>query len=253
MMAYCLYFLGQPLQAIGDANAAVNTAREVNFNAGEVFAVRILALTALELGEPANALEYALHALKMARVRGRNLSQMYALMAVARAHIGLQQPDQAREYLLEAYELGLERAHKIPQLQLVIAYIHSWLCFAHSLEQDWEHATECAIQALEIREANTNYHGWFFWGARNAEYRVLARAGVSRKRLERDLEHFQNVSHDNPRAELSALHAQATLEQAFGSNKSALRFLQQAHTLALELDMVMERLEIEREIAAIKK
>jgi DNA-binding SARP family transcriptional activator len=253
MIAYCRYFLGQPVQAISDANAAVVTSREVNFNAGEVFAVRILALTALELGEPANALEHALHALTMARVRGRNFSQIYALMAVARAQIGLQQPEQAREYLIEAYELGLERAHKIPQLQLITAYIHSWLCFAHSLEQDWERAAECALQALEIREANTDYHGWFFWGARNAEYRALAKSGISRERLERDLEHFQNASHENPRVELSVLHARATLEQALGSNKTALQFLQQAHVLALELGVVMERLEIEREIAEIKK
>jgi DNA-binding SARP family transcriptional activator len=253
MMAYCRYFLGQPIQAIDDANAAVVTSREVNFNAGEVFAVRILALTALELGEPANALEHALHALTMARVRGRNYSQIYALIAVARAHIGLQQPEQAREHLIEAYELGLERAHKIPQLQLITAYIHSWLCFAHSLEQDWKRAAECALQALEIREANTDYHGWFFWGARNAEYRALIRAGISRECLERDLEHFQNTSHENPRVELSVLHARATLEQALGSSKTALQFLQQAHVLALELGVVMERLEIEREMVEVKK
>jgi DNA-binding SARP family transcriptional activator len=253
MIAYCRYFLGQPVQAIDDANAAVNTAREVNFNAGEVFAVRILALTALELGEPANALEHALHALTMARARGRNFSQIYALMAVARAHIGLQQPEQAREHLIEAYELGLERARKIPQLQLITAYIHSWLCFAHSLEQDWKRAAECALQALEIREANTDYHGWFFWGARNAEYRALIRAGISRERLEQDLEHFQNGSHDNPRVELSVLHARATLEQALGSSKTALQLLQQAHVLTLELGVVMERLEIEREMAEVKK
>ncbi len=253
MMAYCRYFLGQPVQAIGDANAAVNTAREVNFNAGEIFAMRTLALTALELGEPANALEYATHALTMARVRGRNLSQIYALMAVARAHIGLQQPEQARENLIEAYALGLERAHKIPQLNLVTAYIHSWLCFAHSLEQDWKRAAECALQALEIREVNTGYHGWFFWGARNAEFQALARAGIPRERLERDLEHFQNGSHDNPRAKLSVLHARATLEREFGSAKTALKFWRAADTLALELGVVMERLEIKREIAEVQK
>ena len=248
MMAYCRYFLGQPVQAIADANAAVNTAREVNFNAGEVFAVRILALTALELGQPANALEHALHALNMARARRRNFSHIYALMAVARAQIGLQQPKQAREHLIAAYELGLERAHKIPQLNLMTAYIHSWLCFAHSLEQDWERAAECALQALEIRETNTDYHGWFFWGARNVEYRALARAGISRERLERDLEHFQHGGHDNPRVKLSVLHARAALEHTFGSSKTALKFWQGAHALALELGVVIERLEIEREI-----
>jgi DNA-binding SARP family transcriptional activator len=250
MIAYCRYFLGQPVQAIADANAAVNTAREVNFNAGEVFAVRILALTALELGEPANALEYATHALSMARVRGRNLSQMYALMAVARAHIGLQQPEQAREHLIQAYALGLERAHKIPQLHLVTAYIHSWLCFAH---QDWERAAECALQALETREANTDYHGWFFWGPRNIEYRALTRAGIPRERLERDLEQLSDSSHNNLRVELSVLHARATLEHAFGSPKTALKFWQEAHALALELGVVTERLEIEREIEQVKK
>ena len=249
MMAYCQYFLGQPARAIHDANAAVKVAREVNFNAGEVFAVRTLALTALELGEPEKALEHATHALGMARVRGRNLSQMYALIAVARAHVGLQQPELAREHLIEAYALGLERANKIPQLNLMTAYIHSWLCFAHSLEQDWQRAAECALQALEIREANTDYHGWFFWGARNAEYQALARTGIPPERLERDLEHFQNGSHDNPRAKLSVLHARATLEHEFGSAKTALKCWQEAHALALELGVVTERLEIEREIA----
>jgi DNA-binding SARP family transcriptional activator len=251
MMAYCRYFLGQPLQAINDANAAVMTSREVNFNAGEVFAVRILALTALELGEPASALEHATHALNMARARGRNLSQIYALMAVARAHIGLQDPKKARESLLEANTLGVERATKIPQLPLMQAYMNTWLSFSYSLEQDWKRASECALQALEIREANTDYHGWFFWGARNAEYRALARAGMPRERLERDLEHFQNGTHDNPRVKLSVLHARATLEHAFGSNKSALKYWQEAHALALELGVVTERLEIELEMQQV--
>jgi hypothetical protein len=53
--------------------------------------------------------------------------------------------------------------------------------------------------------------------------------------------------------ELSVLHARATLEQALGSSKTALQFLQQAHALTLELGVVMERLEIEGEIAEIKK
>jgi DNA-binding SARP family transcriptional activator len=249
MIAYCRYFLGQPVQAIKDAMSAVEQSREVNYNAGEVFAIRTLALTALELGQPQQALEHARQALGMARSRGRHLPQLYALMAIARAHIGLLQPEQARAHLLEAKAFGLERADKIPQLYLMQAYMDSWLCFSYSLEHHLDKAAKCALQALEIREANTDYHGWFFWGARNFEFRALAQSGVPRKRLERDLEHFQNGTHDNPRVKLSVLHARATLEHAFGSTKTAQKFWQQAHTLALELGVVTERLEIEREMA----
>jgi hypothetical protein len=49
------------------------------------------------------------------------------------------------------------------------------------------------------------------------------------------------------------LHARATLEHVFGSPKTALKFWQEAHALALELGVVTERLEIEREIEQVKK
>jgi DNA-binding SARP family transcriptional activator len=252
IIAYCRYFLGQPVQAFEDAKSAVEQSREVNYNAGEVFATRTLALISLELGQPQRALEHATQALEMARSRGRHLPQLYALIAVARAYIGLLQPEQARAYLNQANAFGLERADKIPQLRFMQSYINSWLCFTYSLDQDWAAAAHHALQALEIREANTDYHGWFFWGARNAEFKVLARAGIPRKRLERDLEHFQG-SHDNPRIQLSVLHARAALEQVFGSAKTALEILQRAHVLTLELGVVAERLEIEGEIAELKK
>ena len=227
VIGFAQVFAGRPRESLATLEETYLFSRQIENLWGETDCAYKLALTRLELGDYGHAIKLARQAVAQARQMNIQGVVVLALYIWGRVQRTLMALESAREPLLEILNKPQNQTYGLKD------WITAELSALYALAGDWGQAHEYAIQILQAREGESKLPlGLTSWYETEALLRGgdedLARAEVGR---------MDKIRGNNKRYRLPLLRSQAVLAQWDGNVAQAVTHLENALTLAQEMEL----------------